>query len=60
MARLRNRLCQIEPLFDTLIKSSNAIGIKYNADYNGANQEGIAMTQATILRVGDKVRHTVT
>tara|TARA_Y100000589_G_scaffold297659_1_gene305567 strand:- start:150 stop:1481 length:1332 start_codon:yes stop_codon:yes gene_type:complete len=41
---------KLSPLFDTLIKSSNAIGIKYNADYNGADQEGIAMTQATILK----------
>ena len=41
---------KLSPLFDTLIKSSTAIGIKYNADYNGADQEGIAMTQATILK----------
>ena len=26
-------------LFDTLIKSSTAIGIKYNADYNGASKK---------------------
>ena len=28
---------KLSPLFDTLIKSSTAIGIKYNADYNGAD-----------------------
>jgi choline dehydrogenase len=36
------------PLYDKLIKAANEVGIKYNPDYNGAVQDGIAMTQCTI------------
>ena len=36
------------PLYDALIKAANEVGIPHNRDYNGANQEGIAMSQATI------------
>ncbi len=39
---------RISPFFDLLIRSAEKIGIKYNPDYNGADQEGIAMSQATI------------
>lgn len=39
---------QITPFFEKLIQSAEKIGIKRNPDYNGAEQEGIAMTQATI------------
>ncbi len=39
---------KLSPLFDKIIQSAETIGIKYNADYNGGDQEGIAMTQATI------------
>jgi choline dehydrogenase len=39
---------RISPFFDRLIRSAATIGIKYNADYNGAEQDGIAMSQATI------------
>jgi choline dehydrogenase len=36
------------PLYDTIIKAAEEVGIKYNADYNGAVQDGISMTQTTI------------
>ena len=39
---------QLSPIFEKLIQSAEAIGIKRNPDYNGAYQDGIAMTQATI------------
>jgi choline dehydrogenase len=35
-------------LFATLIKAAGEVGIPHNPDYNGASQEGIAMSQATI------------
>ncbi len=37
-----------DPLFATLIEAARQIGISHNPDYNGASQEGIAMSQATI------------
>ena len=37
-----------DPLFATLIEAAAQIGISHNPDYNGASQEGIAMSQATI------------
>ncbi len=36
------------PLYDALIEAAGQIGIPHNPDYNGATQEGIAMSQATI------------
>jgi len=39
---------KITPFFDKLIRSAEKIGIPYNPDYNGAEQEGIGMSQATI------------
>ncbi|MBO89901.1 MAG: choline dehydrogenase [Rickettsiales bacterium] len=36
------------PLYDALIAGAEAIGLPYNPDYNGAQQEGVAMTQTTI------------
>ena len=36
------------PLYDALIAGAESIGLPYNPDYNGAQQEGIAMTQTTI------------
>ena len=33
---------------DRMIAAAEKIGLKYNPDYNGANQEGIAMSQVTI------------
>ena len=39
---------KLSPFFDKIIAAAAKIGIKYNPDYNGADQEGIAMTQATI------------
>jgi choline dehydrogenase len=39
---------KLSPFFDKMIEAAGKIGIKYNPDYNGADQEGIAMTQATI------------
>jgi len=37
-----------DPLFATLIKAAGQAGIPHNPDYNGATQDGIAMSQATI------------
>ena len=36
------------PLYDALIKAAGQVGIGYTKDYNGAKQDGIGMTQATI------------
>ncbi len=36
------------PLYDALIKAAGEIGVPHNPDYNGARQDGIAMSQATI------------
>ena len=38
------------PLYDALIKAAGEVGIKYTKDYNGAQQDGIGMTQATIRK----------
>jgi choline dehydrogenase len=37
-----------DPLFVALIKAAGEVGIAHNPDYNGAVQDGIAMSQATI------------
>ena len=37
-----------DPIFATIIKAAGEVGIPHNPDYNGARQEGIAMSQATI------------
>jgi len=39
-----------DPIFATIIKAAAEVGIPHNPDYNGARQEGIAMSQATIAR----------
>ncbi|HEY1932054.1 MAG TPA: GMC family oxidoreductase N-terminal domain-containing protein [Acetobacteraceae bacterium] len=36
------------PIFAALIEAAGQVGIPHNPDYNGATQEGIAMSQATI------------
>jgi choline dehydrogenase len=36
------------PLYDSLFEAAESIGIPRAADYNGARQEGIAMTQCSI------------
>src|ERR1700733_11487389 len=36
------------PIYDALIKAAAEVGIAYTKDYNGASQDGIGMTQATI------------
>jgi choline dehydrogenase len=38
------------PLYDSLFEAAESIGIKRNPDYNSGEQEGIAMTQASIGR----------
>ena len=38
------------PLYDGIIKAAGEFGIDYNADYNGAKQDGIGMTQTTIRK----------
>jgi len=37
-----------EPLYAALIEAAAQVGIRHNPDYNGAAQDGIAMSQATI------------
>ncbi|MDP1965587.1 MAG: choline dehydrogenase [Reyranella sp.] len=37
-----------EPFFVAVIKAAGEVGIAHNPDYNGARQDGIAMSQATI------------
>ena len=37
-----------DPLFATVIEAAGQVGIDHNPDYNGAKQDGIAMSQATI------------
>jgi choline dehydrogenase len=37
-----------DPLFAALIAAAGEVGIPHNPDYNGATQDGIAMSQATI------------
>ena len=37
-----------DPLYAALIKAAGEVGIAHNPDYNGAQQDGIAMSQATI------------
>jgi choline dehydrogenase len=39
-----------DTIFATLIRAAGEAGIPHNPDYNGASQEGIAMSQATIVR----------
>jgi choline dehydrogenase len=36
------------PLYDSFFKAAGTLGIRPNDDYNGLDQEGIAMTQASI------------
>jgi choline dehydrogenase len=48
-------LCVTSPqprdtIFKALINAAAEVGIDHNQDYNGASQEGIAMSQATIAR----------
>jgi choline dehydrogenase len=38
------------PLYDALIEAAKEVGIEHNGDYNGALQDGISMTQATIAK----------
>jgi choline dehydrogenase len=38
------------PLYDALVEAAGQIGIPHNPDYNGASQEGISFSQATIAR----------
>lgn len=39
---------ETSPLYDTMIEAAGRFGIKPNPDYNGATQDGIVMTQASI------------
>ena len=39
---------EISPLHSRMIEAAQKIGIPYTADYNGASQEGIGITQVTI------------
>ena len=38
------------PLYDALITAAGEVGIPHTHDYNGATQDGIGMTQATIRK----------
>ena len=35
-------------VYDDFVAAAKSVGIRYNADYNGGDQEGISMTQASI------------
>ena len=37
-------------LYETIMSAAQQVGIPRNSDYNGENQEGIAMSQATISK----------
>ena len=37
-----------DPLLATIIRAAGEVGIRHNPDYNGAAQDGIAMSQASI------------
>jgi choline dehydrogenase len=37
------------PIYDAMFAAAEQAGIKRNPDYNGADQDGVGMTQATIL-----------
>ncbi len=37
------------PIYDAMFEAAEQVGIKRNEDYNGATQDGVGMTQATIL-----------
>ena len=37
-------------LYDSFIAAAETVGIRHNRDYNGADQEGISMTQGSIHR----------
>ncbi|HTR87593.1 MAG TPA: GMC family oxidoreductase N-terminal domain-containing protein [Reyranella sp.] len=39
-----------EPIFQALIAAAAEVGIRHNPDYNGATQDGIVMSQASIFR----------
>ena len=39
-----------DPIFQALIKAAGEVGIRHNPDYNGAAQDGIVMSQATIAK----------
>jgi choline dehydrogenase len=39
-----------DTFFQTVIAAAGQVGIRHNPDYNGAAQDGIAMSQATILK----------
>jgi choline dehydrogenase len=41
---------RLSSFYDLFIKSAEAIGIPYNADYSGSTQEGVAMAQLTARR----------
>src|SRR6185295_9842842 len=43
-----NDIDESGPLYDSLFEAAASIGIKRNPDYNSGEQEGIAMTQASI------------
>ena len=43
-----SNLTEAGDLYDSFIEAAGEVGIKHNPDYNGGDQEGIAMTQASI------------
>ena len=45
-------------IYDALIQAAGEVGIAYTTDYNGAKQDGIGMTQATI-RAGRRMSTAV-
>jgi len=43
-----NESIESGPIYESLIAAAGEVGIDYTKDYNGAKQDGIGMTQATI------------
>jgi choline dehydrogenase len=41
---------RLSPFYELFFRSAEAVGIPRNPDYNGADQEGVVMTQQTVRR----------
>ena len=45
---------ELSPVFDAIIAASEAVGVPFNEDYNGATQDGVSQEQLTV-RDGKRV-----
>ena len=41
---------EVEPLYQAILDAGQQAGLPFNPDYNGASQEGIAISQTTIAK----------